>query len=386
MITNQRHLFDLPDKVAYLNCAYMSPLMKAVQEEGRKGIDAKARPWQLTPPDFFTCSNAARAAFAKIIGARSDDIAIIPSVSYGISLAAKNLALNPGEHVLCIEDQFPSNIYPWRRMAAQNGAHLNTITAKAAATPEGANWTPAILEAIDDNTAIIALPHCHWTDGALIDLVKIGEKARHHGSALVLDITQSGGALPFDVAQIQPDFVICATYKWLLGPYSLGFAYIAPKWQSGIPLEEGWIARAGSENFTRLVDYQDNYQPGAQRFDMGERSNFHLMPMALAALEQILEWGVDNIQKTLAAKTATIAERAATIGLTSAPPGLRGGHFLGLRFPGGVPETLLPALAREDIYVSVRGDSMRVTPHLYNSDNDIERLLEALTPYSAVSR
>lgn len=386
MITNQRHLFDLPDKVAYLNCAYMSPLMKAVQEEGRKGIDAKARPWQLTPPDFFTCSNAARAAFAKIIGARSDDIAIIPSVSYGISLAAKNLALDPGEHVLCIEDQFPSNIYPWRRMAAQNGAHLNTITAKAAATPEGANWTPAILEAIDDNTAIIALPHCHWTDGALIDLVKIGEKARHHGSALVLDITQSGGALPFDVAQIQPDFVICATYKWLLGPYSLGFAYIAPKWQSGIPLEEGWIARAGSENFTRLVDYQDNYQPGAQRFDMGERSNFHLMPMALAALEQILEWGVDNIQKTLAAKTATIAERAATIGLTSAPPGLRGGHFLGLRFPGGVPETLLPALAREDIYVSVRGDSMRVTPHLYNSDNDIERLLEALTPYSAVSR
>jgi selenocysteine lyase/cysteine desulfurase len=385
MITNQRHLFDLPDKVAYLNCAYMSPLMKAVQEEGRKGIDAKARPWQLTPPDFFTCSNAARAAFAKIIGARSDDIAIIPSVSYGISLAAKNLALDPGEHVLCIEDQFPSNIYPWRRMAAQNGAHLNTITAKAAATPEGANWTPAILEAIDDNTAIIALPHCHWTDGALIDLVKIGEKARHHGSALVLDITQSGGALPFDVAQIQPDFVICATYKWLLGPYSLGFAYIAPKWQTGIPLEEGWIARAGSENFARLVDYQDNYQPGAQRFDMGERSNFHLMPMALAALEQILEWGVDNIQKTLSAKTAAIAERAAAIGLISAPPGLRAGHFLGLRFNGGVPEELLPALASKNIFVSVRGDSMRVTPHLYNTDNDIERLLEALTPYSAAS-
>jgi len=386
MIANQRHLFDFPDEVAYLNCAYMSPLMKIVQEEGRKGIAAKARPWQLSPPDFFTRSDAARKAFARIIGAKAKDIAIIPSVSYGISLAAKNLTLNPGKHILCLEDQFPSNIYPWRRMAADNGASLHIITRKAAASPEGTDWTPAILDAITDDTAIIALPHCHWTDGSLIDLVKVGEKARRHGSALVLDITQSGGALPFDTASIQPDFAVCATYKWLLGPYSLGFAYIAPKWQTGIPLEEGWIARAGSENFARLVDYQDVYQPGAQRFDMGERSNFHLLPMALTALEQILEWGVKNIQQTLSIKTGAIAERAAAMGLACAPLRLRAGHFLGLRFAGGVPEDLLPALAAENIFVSVRGDSMRVTPHLYNTDEDIEKLFKALAPYAAAPK
>ncbi|HHK74315.1 MAG TPA: aminotransferase class V-fold PLP-dependent enzyme, partial [Rhizobiales bacterium] len=371
MIVNQRHLFDLPDDIAYLNCAYMSPLMKTVQDEGRKGIEAKARPWELSPPDFFTRSEAARAAFARIIGAAADDIAIIPSVSYGISLAARNLPLKSGEHILCLEDQFPSNIYPWQRMAAERGARVKTLPKQKAATTEGLDWTPAILEAIDESTAIIALPHCHWTDGALIDLVKVGEKARRHGSALVLDITQSGGALPFDVTKIQPDFVVCATYKWLLGPYSLGFAYIAPKWQTGSPLEEGWIARAGSENFARLVDYQEAYQPGARRFDMGERSNFHLMPMALAALEKILEWGVETIQTNLSARTDAIAKRAAGLGLESAPLHLRAGHFLGLRFAGGVPEDLLPTLAQKNIFVSVRGDSMRVTPHLYNTDEDI---------------
>ncbi len=386
MIENQRHLFDIPEDIAYLNCAYMSPLMNKVREEGRRGIQAKAQPWQLAPPDFFERSQAARAAFARIINAKADDIAIIPSVSYGISLAARNLPLGPGQNILCLEDQFPSNVYPWRRMAADNGAALHMVTREAARTDEGAHWTPAILDAINDKTAIIALPHCHWTDGALVDLVEVAKKARRHGSALVLDITQSGGALPFDIAKIKPDFVVCATYKWLLGPYSLGFAYVAPKWQNGVPLEEGWIARAGSENFARLVDYQDEYQHGAQRFDMGERSNFHLMPMALAALEQILKWGVAEIQETLSAKTDKIARRALEIGLVSAPPKLRAGHFLGLRFDGGVPDGLLRALADRNTFVSVRGDSMRITPHLYNNDADIERLFSALKPSLAPPR
>ncbi len=378
MIENQRHLFDMPEDIAYLNCAYMSPLMNKVREEGRRGIQAKAQPWRLAPPDFFERSQAARAAFARIINAKADDIAIIPSVSYGISLAAHNLPLKPGQNILCLEDQFPSNVYPWRRMAADRGAALHMVTRAAARTDAGAHWTPAILDAVNDKTAIIALPHCHWTDGALVDLVEVGKKARQHGSALVLDITQSGGALPFDISKIKPDFVVCATYKWLLGPYSLGFAYVAPKWQNGVPLEEGWIARAGSENFARLVDYQDEYQHGAQRFDMGERSNFHLMPMALAALEQILKWGVAEIQQSLSAKTEKIARRAMEIGLVSATPKLRAGHFLGLRFDGGVPGGLLRTLAGRNIFVSVRGDSMRITPHLYNNDADIERLFSAL--------
>ena len=154
------------------------------------------------------------------------------------------------------------------------------------------------------------LPNCHWTDGGLVDLVAIGARCREVGAALVLDVTQSLGAMPFEVGAVRPDYLACATYKWLLGPYSMGFCYVAPHRHEGRPLEHNWIHRKDSEDFAGLVAYRDEYQPGARRYDVGERSNFALMPMVVAALEQIFEWGVDEIAETLGNRTAAIAQRA----------------------------------------------------------------------------
>ena len=384
VLANQRHLFDIPDDVTFLNCAYMSPLMKSVQEAGIEGIRGKARPWTISPDDFFTRSEATRSLFATLIGAGASDIALVPSVSYGLATAARNISLARGSEIIVLEDQFPSNVYIWRKLAADSGARIRTVTRAEAAGAgnQTCNWAQAVVAAIGERTAIVALPHCHWTDGTLINLAAVGTAARKRGAALVLDITQSGGALPFDVEEIQPDFVVCACYKWLLGPYSLGFVYAAPKYHNGEPLEQGWIAREKSEDFANLVDYQDDFQPGARRFDMGERSNFHLMPMAKTALRQILEWGVANIAETLGALTSMIAARGTALGLISAGPEERAGHFLGLRFAGGVPDGLVDHLKAQNIYVSVRGDSVRVTPHLYNTDKDVERLLAALEKMS----
>jgi len=227
-------------------------------------------------------------------------------------------------------------------------------------------------------TDVVALPHCHWTDGAIIDLVTISKKARKVGAALVLDVSQSLSAMPLDLAKINPDFMVAPTYKWLLGPYAMGFLYVAPRWRDGRPLEENWLNRKGSENFAGLVDYEEDYQPGARRFDMGERANFQLMPMTKRALEQIADWGVDNIAATLQTKTDAIAAHAQEIGLTVSASHLRAPHFLGVRFPQGVPDGLLEALAKEHVYVSLRGTSMRVTPHLYTTDEDVDRLFTAL--------
>lgn len=373
MIPSQRHLFDLPDEVAYLNCAYMSPLMKHVAAAGEAGVRRKMRPWALKPVDFFTESEAARALFARLVGATPGDIAIVPSASYGLAVAAANLPIRPGQRVLMLADQFPSNVYAWREAAAMAGGEIVTIN-----RPQDGDWTRALLDAIDERTALAALPHCHWTDGGLVDLVAVGRALRAAGAALAIDATQSLGALAFDVREIQPDYLVAACYKWLLGPYSVGFLYAAPHRQAGRPIEFNWIAREGSEDFAGLVSYRDGYQPGARRYDMGERSNFALMPMAKAALEQILDWGVDNIQATLKARTKSIAERAARLGLKSAPADLRAGHFLGLGFPNGLPAGLLEKLAAANVHVSVRGQSMRVTPHLYNTDADVERLFVAL--------
>ena len=373
-IPNQRHLFDIPNEVAYLNCAYMGPLMHSVVEAGDRGVRAKARPWGITPDDFFEGGERARERFARIIGADAEGVALVPSASYGLSCAARNIDAAPGDCIVVLAEQFPSNVYTWRAVAESRGASVVTVE-----RPPDDDWTRAVLAAIDDRTAVVALPHCHWTDGGLLDLARIGARCREAGAVLVLDLTQSAGALRFDSAQVRPDYVVCAGYKWLLGPYSLGFLWVAPEHRDGRPIEFNWIGRAGAENFARLIDYRDDYQPGARRFDVGERSNFILVPMLNAALEQILEWGVDAIEDTLAARNADIAARAARFGLDSAPASLRAGHFLGLRFPGGgLPDGLLSALAADRVHVSVRGASMRVTPHLYNTDEDVDRLFAAL--------
>lgn len=373
MIPCQRHLFDIPDDVAYLNCAYMSPLLKTVTEAGVQALARKATPWKVTSDDFFTESEEARRLAAKLINATVDDIAIVPAVSYGLAVAAANLPLKPGETILILAEQFPSNVYTWREMAKACGAEVVTVD-----RPANGDWTGAILEKLDEQVAITALPHCHWTDGGIIDLVRIGEHCRAKGSALVLDITQSIGALPFDIQAIRPDIVAIGGYKWMMGPYSLGYLYVAPAHQDGKPLEQNWISRAGSENFARLIDYQDGYQPGARRFDVGERSNFALMPASIAAMSQLLDWGVQAIAETLAVKTGEIAERARTIGLAPMAAHARAGHFLGVRFPNGIPPGLPERLADNQVYVSLRGDSLRVTPHLYNNDADVDRLFSVL--------
>src|ERR1700747_3062353 len=199
------------------------------------------------------------------------------------------------------------------------------------------------------------------------------------GAALCVDATQSVGALPLDVKRIDPDFVAVASYKWLLGPYSLGFLYVAPRWQRGRPIEHNWIAREGSEDFAGLVNYSHDFQSGARRFDVGERSNFALMPVAEASLKLILQWTGARLSETLRLRTRAIAERArGEFGIASVPDQRRAGHYLGLRFSGGVPPHLPKRLAAANVYVSVRGQPMRVTPHVWNTDDDVEKLFAVL--------
>ena len=177
-----------------------------------------------------------------------------------------------------LDEQFPSNYYPWERRVEETGASLKVV-----AWPENQDWTAAVLNSLTAEVAIAALPNVHWTSGGRLDLVRIGEACRKQGTALALDLTQSLGALPFSAKEVQPDFAVAASYKWLLGPYSVGLLYVAPKWHSGIPLEENWIPRANSEDFSSLILYTKEYAAGARRFDMGERSNFALLPAAVRA-------------------------------------------------------------------------------------------------------
>ena len=354
----------------------MSPLLHSAIKAGIGGMRAKGQPWTITPADFFSDVEIVRRLAATIIGCDANDISLVPAASYGIATAMQNLSLASNQEILVLEEQFPSNVYGWMELARRSGAKLKTVP-----RPADDDWTQAILNAINSKTALAALPHCHWTDGSLIDLELVSASLRKYDAALVVDATQSLGAMPLDINRIQPDFLVAACYKWLLGPYSTGILYVAPKHQNGRPIEPGWANRAGSEDFTALVNYRDEYQAGARRFDIGERSNFALLPPLIVGFQQIIDWGVDAIQETITGMTDVIANRAEENGLKIGNRSHRAGHFLGVRLPGGVPSNLTVELASHGVFVSVRGDSVRVTPHLYNNSDDVERLFEFLTPH-----
>ncbi len=376
----QRDQFNLPDGLHYLNCAFMAPLPRAAEEAGVAALRRKRDPTTIGAPDaFFTESDELRGLFARLVGIQDPSrVAIQPGVSYGVATAAKNLPLSSGQNIVITHEQFPSNVYSWMRMASESGAELRQVR-----PPEGPGrgraWHERILEATDPQTAIVSLPTVHWTDGTRFDLEEIGRRCREVGAALVVDGTQSVGALPFDVATVQPDALVCATYKWLLGPYSLALSYYGPRFDAGAPLEETWPARVGSEDFQRLVDYQDEYQAGALRYDVSERSNFLLLPIAVASLGLLLEWKPARIQDYCRELTRELLAETRELGFSVEEEEWRGSHLFGLRMPDGVDlGALRDALARRNVSASLRGTALRLSPNVYNDEADVGALLEVL--------
>ena len=383
MLAPQTGLFSLPPDLHYLNAAYMSPQLRRVEAAGIEGLRVLRDPTRIGPADFFDDADHVRALFAALVGAPevAAHVALIPAVSYGIETVARNVTLGAGRSVVVLGEQFPSHVYPWRRLAAEAGGEVRTVAAPAPLGTEGrgAEWNRRLLEAIDAGTAVVAVPNVHWADGTVFDLEAVGARAREVGAALVVDGTQSVGALPFDLDAVRPDALACAGYKWLLGPNGTGVLYLGERFRDGRPLEETWLGRAGAEDFGGLTDYGDAYAEGAVRFDMGGRANGILLPMLVAGMQQLREWGVAQIQATCAALADEVVEGARAVGYGAEGAAHRAGHLFGLAPPPGVDaDHVRRALAGRNVAVSTRGGVVRVSPHVYNDGADVEALLDGL--------
>ncbi|MCE2994458.1 MAG: aminotransferase class V-fold PLP-dependent enzyme [Cyclobacteriaceae bacterium] len=379
MLSNQRSKFSLPNSGTYLNGAYMSPLLKSVEKAGLKGMLRKRNPFSITPTDFFTETEKLRTEYARLINVKeSNRIVIIPSVSYGIATVAKNLNLSAGDNVIVAAEQFPSNYYSWSELVHERGAELKVVSSIQGAG-RGKIWNERILESINSKTKLVALGHVHWADGTLFQLTEIRKRTRDVGALLVIDGTQSVGALPFDVQKIQPDALICAGYKWLMGPYSIGLAYYGDFFDNGKPLEENWINRKDSENFAGLVNYQNDYQPSALRYEVGEHSNFIAVPMLLAAIQQINQWKPSNIQAYCEKISRKALAQLTDAGFWIEDPKFRGHHLFGIRLPENINrDKVVESLKKNKISVSFRGDAIRVAPHVYNSETEMNKLASVL--------
>ena len=376
MSTEYRAEFDLPRDICYLNAAYMTPQPRRVVDAAVAGARYRAQPWRITPPDFFAEVEALRAAFAGLVNCDPDNVAIVPSAGYGVSCAAANLPMRQGDVILGMHDQFPSNYYAWCRTAQASGAEFH-IAGKEA----GQTWADALLATIADlgeRIAIATLEGHHWASAEFVDLDAVIPALREVGARVVLDLTQTIGACPLDIGRLAPDFMVTAGYKWQFCPYGVAFLYVDERYFDGVPIEEPWMSRAGAEDFSRLADVTDRYLPGARRFDVSEKSSFSNIAGASAALQLLGEWGVADVSGKLAETNVRIAAILSGHGFETTVPDLRAPHFQGARLPQTDARALAARLVERGVYASVRGQHLRVAPHVYTDDEDLERFDDAL--------
>jgi selenocysteine lyase/cysteine desulfurase len=373
--------FNLDSNITYLNCAYMSPLMHSVEEAGILGIKKKRQPNIIAGEDFFSESDELRREFSKLINSeQSNQCVVIPSVSYGMANVAKNLKLEKGDNIIVVGEQFPSNVYPWMEAAQKAAAEIKTISPPDTKAGRGELWNKQILESINERTKLVACGHIHWADGTIFDLRSIRQKTYEVGAWLAVDATQSLGALPFDVQQLKPDALVAAGYKSLMGPYSIGMAYYGSALSNGSPIEQNWINRFESENFANLVNYNNEYQPGALRYEVGEHSNFILVPMMLEALKKLNEWKPENIQQYLIDLVEKPISELRKSGFIIEETKYRASNLFGIR-PADHHQMnkLKTKLLESNILVSYRGDAIRVSPNVYNDSDDLNKLVQVLT-------
>ncbi|RDB05576.1 aminotransferase class V-fold PLP-dependent enzyme [Runella aurantiaca] len=381
---NTSSLFSLPEGIHFINCATRGPFSKSVEQAGIDAIQQFSPSiHQIRPDDFFERAWVVRELFDQLINSQDKErIAIIPSVSYAMAVVARNLYRKPGlragQHILLLGDEFPSDVYAWSRVCKELSLTIVTVQMPDSEAV-GQEWNARILEAINDDTALVVMPHVHWQYGIKFEIEKIAERARAVNALVAIDGTQSVSALDFDVQKVKPDIMVCAAYKWLMGPYGMGLAYFGEFFDGGIPLEESWMARQESNLFYKLTEYQENYRPKAYRYNVGEHSHFIQMPMLEVALREKLAWGCDSIQAHCQSLWQQPVQKLASLGVQFEPEAERAHHLVGIRLPASTDVVKVQqALEARKVIVAARGQGIRVSPHLYNTAADMNALVEAL--------
>jgi selenocysteine lyase/cysteine desulfurase len=375
MLASQRALFDIPRDVCYLNAASYSPLPLASVEAGRQAAARKGRPWLIDQAFAAGQYERARQAAAALINADPGDVALIAAVSYGVATAAKILHVPAGSRVLVLQDDHSSAVLEWVTRAETGAFEVETVK-----RPADYDWTSALLAAIERPgaapLALVSVSSVHWSDGAMVNFERVAPALRTRGAALLIDATQSAGVIALDVRELDPDFVVFPTYKWLLGPYGRAFLYVAKRHQDGIPLEQTSYGRRAVRAEQEVYFTDTRYVGDARRFDMGERDHFISMEMASIGMELMAQWGAPAIAGRLGMLTARLAEGLRDNALAFPDAPFRAPHILSLEFKDGMRKMATEKLAAQNVHVAARLGRMRVSPHVYNDENDIDRFIE----------
>ena len=373
----------MPRDVCFMTAASWCPVPISAVELGKEAVARKSRPWELSSDMQQQQCEGARNAAAALIGANPSDMAIIPSVGYGVASAAKILGLEPGASVIVLADDHTSPVLEWSDPTGNGNLKVHTVQRGL-----DGDWTSAVLEKMaqvsKSGLALVSISNVHWADGGLIDMDAVASAARNYETKVLLDATHAVGVVDVDVNRIQPDFLIFPTYKWLLGPYGRAFLYVAPQHHGGIPLEQTMSGRKRVRAEDPVYFSDLSYVEDASRFDMGERDFFISLDLARHGMELVHRLGRASVEARLKKMTTLIETEIleAELPVDMLSEQHRSPNILSLRFPQGMPDELEKRLAAHKVYAAVRLGHLRIAPHIYNDEEDCEKLVAAL--YSVI--
>ena len=375
-----RELMPSAERLAYFDHAAMSPLPRptaeAIKQWLKEAVEIGGPVWG----SWVRGVERTRAAAAQMIGAHSDEIALVENTTAGISLVAEGLDWKPGDNVVTLADEFPSNLYPWMNLASRG-----VETRRVPTDISGQLDLDQLDAACDDRTRVVSVSWIGFATGYRHEVAKIAEIAHRHGALMFLDAIQGLGAFPLDVNKLGIDFMAADGHKWLLGPEGAGIAYIRRENLDRLrPIGPGWHSVAPGQDFTHI---ELNLRNAAARYEGGSQNNAGFLALG-ASLKLLSDLGPENLAASVLEITDTACERLAQIGaniVSDRRPDFRNGQqksgIVSFEFPGRDPMAVKNHAKDLGVIFGCRAGRLRISPHAYNNEEDVDRLVEALCSF-----
>jgi selenocysteine lyase/cysteine desulfurase len=357
----------------YLNSASTGPLPARTVRRVGEYAALRASPFQMNDHDLFSELDRARELTGRLLNASPGEIALAFNTSYGLNVAARGLPLERGDIVVASDREFPANVYPWMRLA-ERGVALELVPV----TPDGWPDEARLLERMaDPRVRVVAVSLVQFSNGYKVDLARLSARARATDTFLVVDAIQGLGAVPVDLAATPVDILSCGGQKWLLSPWGSGFVYVRRELIPMVePVVTGWMAFEGTDDFTRLTEYDPHLREDARRYEMVSLP-FQDFAGYNTSVELLLEVGVTNIAGHIAALHAPVLEWAARRGVRiSSPTGAHASGILCVAIPNAAEA--YKAVRAQGVTASVREGAIRLSPHLFNTADEMVRVTEML--------
>lgn len=370
---------EFPDfsPTVYLNCAYQGPFPRRTVERIQHAIELKCHPERLQAPEYFDLPDRVRRRLAALVGADASEIALTNSATQGIGMVAAGLEFQPGDEVVIASTNFPANLFTWLHLR-RKGVRVHVVKPAC-----GAARIEDVAPVVTPHTRVLALDWVSYIDGTRLDLAALGELAHRHGAIFVVDGTQGVGALELNLHGLPVDVLAAAAYKWLLGPYGVGFAYLRPEIQERLDLPViNWMAVEGSEDFDSLPVEDYTLVEGARVFDVPETPSFLNLYGLEASMEFVANAGVRTVTEHCRRLLDRLADGLRRQGFQLSPSAQpeHQSTILGFEAQSRAATTnLYEKLTAHHVAVSLRHGVIRVSPYLYNTEEEIDALLQ-LTP------